>query len=71
MKLINCPACGKQVSVDAAACPACGQPIAPAKTSQQGINLKDPVHIIGVIIAGVIIAGICASILAVVLDNIR
>lgn len=30
MSLINCPACGKQVSAQAPSCPHCGQPIAGA-----------------------------------------
>ena len=37
MSLINCPACGKQVSTEAASCPHCGQPIAgPRKSSGTG-----------------------------------
>lgn len=27
IKLIKCPACGKEISVEAASCPACGQPV--------------------------------------------
>jgi len=30
MSLINCPACGRQISVEAEACPQCGHPNRPA-----------------------------------------
>jgi zinc-ribbon domain len=37
MSLINCPACGKQVSAQAPTCPHCGQPIAaPTQTGGGG-----------------------------------
>ena len=34
IKLINCPACGREVSSQARSCPHCGQPIAGATTNQ-------------------------------------
>jgi uncharacterized membrane protein YvbJ len=53
--LISCPECSAQVSDAAAACPHCGHPIAPPKIQQvrveRGINMRDPVHVVGVIIA--------------------
>jgi predicted amidophosphoribosyltransferase len=55
--LITCPACGKQVSKNAAACPNCAEPIAPTRNNTQGINFKDPVHIAGVILAALIFGG--------------
>lgn len=54
----TCPMCGRSVSPNAAACPGCGEPIAPAKTNTQGINLKDPLHMVGVIIAVLMLLGI-------------
>jgi hypothetical protein len=32
MKLINCPACSKQISPDAESCPHCGNPIKPKQS---------------------------------------
>ena len=32
VKLINCPACAKQVSIEATSCPGCGQPLAKGNT---------------------------------------
>lgn len=31
MRLINCPACDKQISTQARVCPSCGHPMQPAK----------------------------------------
>lgn len=56
--LISCPSCGASVSKNAAACPSCAEPIAPARTNTQGINMKDPLHIAGVVIAIAIVIGI-------------
>jgi len=60
--LINCPACGQQVSQNAAACPACAEPIRPERTNQSGINLRDPVHVLGVLLCVAIIV-IAAAVL--------
>lgn len=49
--LITCPACGQSVSSNAAACPGCGEPIRPERTNTGGINMRDPVHVLGVIVA--------------------
>jgi predicted amidophosphoribosyltransferase len=53
MSLIKCPSCDKDVSKKAAACPHCGLQIKyPGR-----INLKDPVHIFGIIIViGIIVS---------------
>lgn len=50
-KLIKCPACGRQVSENAAACPSCADPIRPERTNTGGINMRDPLHVVGVVIA--------------------
>lgn len=54
-RIINCPACGKQVSENAAACPACAEPIRPERSNTGGINLRDPVHIAGIVLCIVIL----------------
>ncbi|NCB05194.1 MAG: hypothetical protein EOM69_06690 [Clostridia bacterium] len=50
-KLINCPACGRPVSCNAAACPACAEPISRATANTGRINMRDPVHVVGVALA--------------------
>ena len=51
--LIKCPSCGKSISKQAASCPDCGHTFS---RNNGGVNLSDPVHLIGVILA--ILAGI-------------
>jgi predicted amidophosphoribosyltransferase len=47
-----CPACSRQVSRNAPACPGCGEPFQEAARRPHGaINLRDPVHVVGVAIA--------------------
>lgn len=53
MALIQCPECGTEVSSEAAACPKCGHPLR-AKPSG-GINAKDPVHVIGIVLVIIIL----------------
>ena len=61
MALIKCPECGTEVSGEAAACPKCGHPLQ-AKPSG-GINMRDPVHVIGVVLLVVILlVGIASGI---------
>lgn len=48
MALIQCPECGTEVSSEAAACPKCGYPLKSKPSG--GINMKDPVHFIGVVL---------------------
>ena len=36
MPLINCPACGHKISVEAEACPECGHPNRPHKEASEG-----------------------------------
>lgn len=43
MALTKCPSCGREVSTEAVSCPNCGHQFKYAG----GINLKDPVHIVG------------------------
>jgi len=45
-KLQTCPDCDKPVSREAAACPNCGHQF----KSSGGVNLKDPVHVIGLLL---------------------
>lgn len=47
MDLKPCPSCSAPVSPKAAACPKCGHTF----RSPGGINLKDPVHLIGLALA--------------------
>lgn len=56
--LRNCPACGRDVSARAPACPHCGEPFRLAAAGAGGINMRDPIHVIGVAIA--VIVGIGA-----------
>lgn len=59
MALITCPACGKPVSKNAPACPSCGEPIKSSVEKASGaINIKDPIHIIGILIAILMVVGI-------------
>ncbi len=60
--LKTCPACGNAVSVRAPACPHCGEPFKMAATNPNGINMHDPVHVAGVIIAAVVGVGAIAAI---------
>ena len=60
MNLIKCPSCNKDVSTKAASCPHCGHQF----KSAGGINLKDPVHVLGVIAVIVIILGVILYIMS-------
>ncbi len=42
-KFQSCPTCGKQISLTATSCPQCGHTFKYAG----GVNLRDPVHVIG------------------------
>jgi uncharacterized paraquat-inducible protein A len=53
MAMTSCPSCQAEISTEAAACPKCGHQF----KSAGGINLRDPVHQIGVIVAGVLLLG--------------
>lgn len=66
MPLIDCPACGKQVSSNAPACPNCGEPIKSSieKGSGGAINPSDPVHLLGIIIAILMAFGFLGFILS-------
>ena len=59
MALITCPACGKPVSKNAPACPSCGEPIRSSVEKASGaLNMKDPVHVIGVLLAILMVLGV-------------
>lgn len=57
MTLSPCPSCSTPVSPKAAACPKCGH----AFQTPGGINLSDPVHLIGVLLAGLMALGMLAA----------
>jgi len=46
MGMTPCPTCQRSVSTEAAACPGCGHQFKAAG----GINLRDPVHALGVVL---------------------
>lgn len=52
MTLRPCPSCSTSISLKAVACPKCGHAF---KTSG-GLNLKDPVHLVGLTLAGIFLA---------------
>ena len=52
MPMTPCPACSNEVSTDAATCPKCGHQF----KSAGGINMSDPVHVIGIGLAVLILA---------------
>ena len=56
MALMQCPECGTDVSSEAAACPKCGHPL--RATPAGGINPRDPVHVIGIILVVIVLIGI-------------
>lgn len=66
--LRKCPTCGSDVSVRAPSCPKCGEPFALGAAKVGGVNMRDPVHLIGVVLAVVIALG---SILAIILTFAR
>ena len=47
----NCPTCANQVSLNAVSCPKCGHIFKQAG----GVNLKDPVHVAGLIVCLIIL----------------
>lgn len=61
--LTKCPSCQREVSSEAAACPQCGHPFKTQKTVGS-IDLKDPVHLVGVGVAVLMIVGTVLFILA-------
>ncbi len=55
--LRQCPACSKMVSRNASACPDCGEPFSEvARVPHGAINMRDPIHVLGIIVVIVIIA---------------
>ena len=60
--LIECPTCGKQISSNAISCPNCGEIINSKMAKPAGaINMKDPVHFVGVVISILVILGVIAA----------
>lgn len=68
-KLIKCPTCGRQVSSNAAACPACAEPINRVSANTGRVNLRDPVHILGVV-ASVVVAFLLLTIIGEAVSNV-
>lgn len=56
-ELVKCPTCGRSISQNAAACPGCAEPVIPVRTNTAGINLKDPVHVLGIFVSVLIVIG--------------
>lgn len=70
-ELIQCPTCKNNVSSNAATCPHCGEVINSRMTKPAGaINLKDPVHLAGVILAGLMVLGVIVAIIANIVKGI-
>ena len=68
--LMKCPTCGNNVSPNAPTCPRCGEIINKKMTPYTGkINLKDPVHLIGVIFAILAIFLIVVRIIGTIITN--
>lgn len=61
MKLINCPACSKEISPEAVSCPACGQPFRAEQNRQARENHAGLVIIVVVLIVVAILMLIGAA----------
>lgn len=68
MALIKCPACGREISSDAASCPGCGHPIAPAPPRpepRQSERKSTTGRTLGLgclgLVAGLILLGMCSE----------
>lgn len=59
--LVICPVCGRQISSNAPVCPGCGEPVTQSSTSTGRISLRDPVHLVGVVISIIILLAILAA----------
>ena len=70
-RLIKCPSCRSDVSTEAAACPKCGHPFVYAGGFKHagGINLKDPVHRMGLLICIIFLVGVIYYIHSVAFDD--
>jgi len=70
-KLIKCPSCRSDVSTEAAACPKCGHQFVYAGGFKHagGINLKDPVHRMGLLICVIFLVGVIYYIHSVAFDD--
>ncbi len=65
MKLINCPACGLQISPQAASCPTCGHPIL-AGRNREAFAVK---LIVVLVLGGLLLYGIIRSVKQLVDNN--
>jgi hypothetical protein len=57
--MVPCPSCRSLVSTKASACPHCGHLF----RSPNAVNLRDPVHVIGLILCGLFIAAALAGLI--------
>lgn len=59
MGLIQCPTCTKEISDRAPVCIHCGEPIKSTVETAYGggINLRDPVHVIGIVVCILVLIG--------------
>lgn len=65
MPLIPCPACASPCSSEAPYCLKCGHPLKKDMEKVHGaINPKDPVHLVGIIIAVVVILFVLIGLVA-------
>jgi hypothetical protein len=60
--VISCPACEGSVSSEAVACQHCVHTLRGGQTG--GINMKDPVHFVGVVVASIFVVLFIASAIA-------
>jgi len=68
--LVKCPACGRDVSDAATSCPHCGQPLRQQMTpAAGGINMSDPVHVIGVVVAVIILVVFVGGLVITILNR--
>ncbi len=65
--LIHCRACGNSVSPDARSCPSCGDPVKPKYDGE--INMRDPIHLIGVSASVVFIIGLAFWVYSVIITR--
>ena len=66
MGLTACPSCEGQVSTQAAVCPKCGHQF----KTPGSVNLKDPVHMVGLVVVVLFVVGVAGYILKVLMSGV-